>query len=196
MKEPKEIFETIYHENRWGSAESRSGNGSEMQYTAVIRHELPPLLRRLRVGSLLDIPCGDCNWMRNVDLTGIKYIGADIVPAAVEHCRQVMPDGEFRQLDLITDILPATDAVFCRDCLGHLTPEQVIAAISNIRASGAAWLITTTFPALRQNYSTGTGGWRYINPALPPYNLGQPLEIINEGWGDKSLGVWRINNEN
>lgn len=192
MKEPKEIFETIYRENRWGSAESRSGNGSEMRYTAVIRRELPLLLRRLGVTSLLDIPCGDCNWMKEVDLTGIKYIGADIVPDAVEHCRQIMPDREFLHLDLITDLLPSTDAVFCRDCLGHLTPDQVLEAICNIKYTCTGYLITTTFPGLRENYSSGTGGWRYINPAIPPYNLGEPVEIINEGWGDKSLGVWRI----
>ncbi|MFE7121789.1 hypothetical protein ACFU99_40805, partial [Streptomyces sp. NPDC057654] len=63
---------------------SRSGNGSNLTQTATLRSELPGLLARLGVRTLLDIPCGDFYWMSRLDLgtdTHISYIGADRVPA-------------------------------------------------------------------------------------------------------------------
>lgn len=76
---PAEIFEDIYQNNRWGSSESRPGSGSELRTTDTLREELPKLLRYLNVKSMLDLPCGDYNWMSEVDLGGIFYRGADIV---------------------------------------------------------------------------------------------------------------------
>ncbi len=45
-----------------------SGLGSEIDATAVLRAELPPLLARLGVTSLLDAPCGDAGWINRADL--------------------------------------------------------------------------------------------------------------------------------
>jgi hypothetical protein len=56
-----EAFRTIYEQNRWASAESRSGNGSTLAYTADLRKALAQSVARLNVGRLLDAPCGDFN---------------------------------------------------------------------------------------------------------------------------------------
>jgi hypothetical protein len=50
-----------------------------MRYTETIRQTLPALLAELRVESMLDLPCGDFNWMKQVELPVSRYIGADIV---------------------------------------------------------------------------------------------------------------------
>ncbi len=44
-----EIFEYIYRNNLWGSPESRSGLGSQIDATARLREALPPLLKHLGV---------------------------------------------------------------------------------------------------------------------------------------------------
>ena len=64
----KTAFERIYSANEWGSNESRSGLGSNLDLTHQVRRALPPLLRGLAVKSMLDAPCGDYNWMPHVDL--------------------------------------------------------------------------------------------------------------------------------
>ena len=60
----KETFTEIYTENLWASAESKSGTGSELRNTEVLRQELSVLLKKYKIQSMLDIPCGDFNWMK------------------------------------------------------------------------------------------------------------------------------------
>src|SRR4051812_28060105 len=76
----QERFERIYETNLWSDPETRSGVGSSLDSTRVLRTELPQALRKLEARVLLDVPCGDFTWMGHVDLSGIQYIGGDIVP--------------------------------------------------------------------------------------------------------------------
>jgi hypothetical protein len=76
-------FTEIYNNNGWCSPESRSGNGSELKNTIKLRSELPYLFVKYNIKSILDIPCGDFNWMKEVDLTNIEYKGADIVESLI-----------------------------------------------------------------------------------------------------------------
>lgn len=197
----RERFARIFETNLWGSDASVSGSGSAPEETRVLRSRLPPLLRRLRVTTMLDIPCGDFGWMRKVDLDGISYTGADIVPELVERNRRVYGNAwrSFAVLDLTTDSLPAVDLVFCRDCLVHLSNAHIREALRNVYASGATWLLTTTFTAHWQDGDMEDGDWRPLNLEGPPFHLPPPLALVNEGcsehdgaFADKSLGLWRI----
>jgi hypothetical protein len=49
-------------------------------------------------------------------------------------------------LDVVSSRLPAADAVMARDLFGHLDHAQVRRAISNIKTSGANWLLATHYP--------------------------------------------------
>lgn len=71
-------FTRIFRNGAWGSA-SASGTGSTLSQTKVIRKELSNLMRQIGARSLLDIPCGDFSWLREVSLNVDVYIGADIV---------------------------------------------------------------------------------------------------------------------
>jgi hypothetical protein len=115
-KRAEAVFNKAYFKNSWGSKESASGTGSEMIQTRVLIEKLPGILTDLKVGSMLDLPCGDLNWMRHVDLGDIRYIGADIVTPIIEkNIKEFAGSGrEFFRLNLITDDLPAADLVFCR----------------------------------------------------------------------------------
>src|SRR5438477_12439882 len=75
----KTTFEKIYSANVWGDRETRSGHASNSLHSRVIRTELPKLLREFSLTSMLDIPCGDFFWMRQVEMGAVKYLGADIV---------------------------------------------------------------------------------------------------------------------
>ncbi len=90
-----QLFTEIWRSNLWGADSSRSGLGSEDEATAHLRGELPLLLSRLKVRSLLDIPCGDFGWMSRTDLGLDSYIGADIVAGIVARNteRYGSPDG-------------------------------------------------------------------------------------------------------
>jgi hypothetical protein len=197
------VFGEIFRTNAWGNAQSASGTGSDLEQTRVIRRELPGLMRNLGVKSMLDLPCGDFHWMSQVDLSGIEYLGADIVDALVAN-NQALHGGaaghrEFRVLDLCADPLPPVDLLLCRDCLVHLGESDLRRALENIRRSGIAYLLTTTFPGRKGNPDIATGGWRPLNLQAPPFDFPAPLFMLEEGctedegaYADKSLGLWRV----
>src|ERR1700737_3661240 len=156
-------FRRIHETNLWGAAASTSGLGSEMDATAVLRIELPRLLQKLGVTSLLDAPCGDAGWIKKANLRG-RIIGGDIVPSLIERLQTRAAAGEirgeFHLADITRDTLPRCDAILCRDCLVHLSFANIERAVANFRRSGAAWLIATTFPEWQTNGDCEDGDWR------------------------------------
>jgi SAM-dependent methyltransferase len=195
----RERFQRIHDTNLWGAAESVSGLGSEIDATAVLRAELPDLLRRLGVRTLLDAPCGDGGWIASADL-GVRVIGVDVVPELIAMLQQRGdPNRDYSLVDITCDPLPAVDAILCRDCLVHFSFANIARAVENFRRSGASWLITTTFPEWQTNLDCEDGDWRALNFERPPFAWGAPAELLNEncmeaggGWRDKSLGAWPL----
>ncbi len=195
----RDRFQRIHDTNLWGAAESVSGLGSETDATAVLRAELPDLLRRLGVGTLLDAPCGDGGWIASADL-GVRVFGVDVVPGLIAALqRRGDIDRDYLLADITRDPLPAADAILCRDCLVHFSFANIARAVENFRRSGATWLIATTFPDWQTNTDCEDGDWRALNFVRAPFGWGAPAELLNEncmeaggGWRDKSLGVWRL----
>jgi SAM-dependent methyltransferase len=195
------VFVTVFDENHWGDQESASGAGSSLAATEVVRAELPSLLRGLGITSLLDAPCGDFNWMQHVDLQGIRYTGADVVPHLVERNAQrfASPGRQFIVRDITTEALPDADAILSRDCLVHLSYAKALAALRNFKNSGARFLLSTTYTDRSANWDIVTGSWRPLNLQLPPFSFPPPIAAINErctegdgGFDDKTLAVWRL----
>jgi hypothetical protein len=196
----QDVFIEIYRTNKWRAA-SRSGGGSGVAVTTPVREALQLLAPALGVRVLLDAPCGDHNWMRLVDLDLEAYIGVDIVPSVIEENQIKYEDSRrsFLVADIVADVLPASDLVLCRDCLVHLTDEDALATIHNIKASGARYLLATTFFAMDQNPAGSTGGWRPVNLQRPPFSFPRPLLLVPERtynpaerYSDKSLGLWPL----
>ncbi|NNE81326.1 MAG: class I SAM-dependent methyltransferase [Silicimonas sp.] len=197
---PDAVFSRIYQRNSWGDDESLSGKGSNLAVTEKLREELPGFLTKHNVSSMLDIPCGDFNWMRAVDLGDVSYIGADIVPELIEGNQKFADDThQYQILDLIKGPLPKTDLVFTRDCLVHLSTNHIKRTIETIRASGATYLMTTTFPQSGTNQDILTGEWRPISLTRPPFSFPDPIDLILEeppagkrSYPDKAMGLWRV----
>ena len=200
-KSRRRLFTRFYESNYWGDSTSVSGQGSNLEQTAALREALPSVLADLGVRSLLDVPCGDYNWIRHLDLGLDRYIGGDIVGELVDDLQTKYGDAgrEFLQMDVLKDPLPNVDAILCRDCLVHFSFRQISAAVRNLRRSGAAYLLATTFPSRTANEDIITGDWRTLNMCAPPQNWPEPIHLINEGctqsgsqFADKSIGVWEL----
>lgn len=199
--DPNVVFRKIYESNHWGSNESASGTGSELEQTATIRAEIAALCQRLGVKRILDVPCGDFNWMQHTNLDGIAYIGADIVPELIAKVKKKFGSEarDFQVINLCTDRVPKVDLVFCRDCLVHLSNSAVREALINILESGSTWLLTTTFTNRTENVDISTGNWRTINFKVVPFNFPEPEVCIVEGctehggdYADKSLALYDL----
>lgn len=195
----QDVFSEIYHSNYWSSSESVSGIGSNLEQTAHLRAMLPKVFRQLNVRTMLDVPCGDFNWMRHVDLSGIDYLGCDLVPEIVDKNQQyASPSVRFEQRNLIADPLPARDLILCRDCLVHFSFEHIAAALSNMVRSGSRFLATTTYPQKTGNRDIATGDWRALNLEAAPFRFPAPELMIVEGstegdhYSDKGLAIWNL----
>ncbi len=193
-----EIFRDIYRLNAWGSAESRSGSGSTLAYTAKLRKELPEFLGRHQVRSMVDIPCGDFNWMRRVNLSGIHYTGLDVVPELISHNEKKFgdPSRAFAVCDILSGPPPRADLIFCRDLLIHFSYEDALKALRNMVASGSTRLLTTTYRQGR-NRPEPTGGFYRINLEEDPFSLPPPEAILADGEGKgapngRVLGLWKL----
>jgi hypothetical protein len=201
MNEDDSIFSSIFRDRKWGGEESVSGPGSDLINTKRVLRELPELLHRLSIESLIDAPCGDMNWMRHLNYRWRSFLGVDIVPEIIAALRaQAWPvEFHFQVGNLVKDILPCADAVLCRDCLVHLPFSSIENAVRLFRRAGFRFLITTTFSRRQTNHDGVAGDWRPLNMALGPFFWGEPLLLLPErepGDGyefpDKSLGVWSL----
>jgi hypothetical protein len=168
-----EVFNAIYRRNKWGSPETRSGTGSERGRVRSLQRSLEFLLARLGTRSLLDAACGDFNWLREVRLSGVDYVGADIVADMVRanRARYEAPGRRFVVLDVTRDALPPVDMIMCRDGLVHLSDADLTAALGNFARSGAAYLLATDYVATEENVDILNGWWRPVNLGRPPFDL-------------------------
>jgi hypothetical protein len=197
----KSRFTGIYLNNSWGGSESLSGGGSDLAQTAQLRFELPLILKDLRVKTLLDLPCGDLNWMKSVDLGSISYTGADIVPQLISDlsARFGSSSKNFICLDATRENAGAYDAIFCRDMLVHLSYKNIIRTLNNFKNSGSRYLLTTHFTDPRPFTDLKKLGWRPINFTLEPFCFPSPIRLLDEQcseadgeFADKSIAVWRL----
>jgi len=201
FSDTENVFTKIYKSNSWKGVNSISGPGSDNTQTEHITKVLPELFCDLGIKSLLDIPCGDFNWMRNVDLSSIHYIGGDIVEEIIAKNKEQFQnkDLQFEKLNLLIDNLPKVDMIMCRDCLVHFSYKDIFVALKNICNSESTYFLSTIFTNQKSNHNIVTGEWRPLNLTLPPFNLPLPLNCINEKctegnglYSDKSLGLWKI----
>lgn len=202
MNDNKEIFTRIYKTNYWRSKESFSGPGAELRQTVIVRKELPIIVNDLNIKTILDIPCGDFNWMREINFELLmKYIGADIVGELVHSNMRKYGDDrrEFVELDIIKDNLPMSDLIFCRDCFVHFSFSDIFKAMNNIRRSKSKYLLMTTFNRENKNIDTYNAKWRPINFQISPFNFCAPIKFVDTNFTDNGrqhfgngMGLWRV----
>lgn len=196
----KDTFTSYYETNFW-NAESRSGGGSTTAQTDRVRQIIEKVVSQYRVERLVDIPCGDYFWMRNVDLGKIQYVGFDLVEEMVATNQRAFGSAQvsFQVGDLMADPLPDCDLILCRDALVHFSYDGIWSSLTTIAASSAEYLLTTTFPATKENWDIKTGQWRPLNLFIAPFNLLSPIEVFGEesteqsgAYRDKALALIRV----
>jgi hypothetical protein len=196
----RDRFELLHRLGIYHHPESMSGAASTLSETTALRNALPDLLRVYRVATVLDIPCGDFHWMKEVPMTA-DYVGGDIVPQLVERNQQLYGgrSRRFRVLDATRDALPQVDLVVCRDLLIHLSNSDCLAVLSNIRASGSRLLLTNHFATRDRNVDTLSGDFRPVNLCAEPFLLPPPQLIVNEeseladgAFTDRSMALWPV----
>ncbi|WP_428095948.1 DUF2827 family protein [Candidatus Thioglobus sp.] len=195
-KNTETVFTDIFQNNSWGVRRICFRQWLNFTRNKKVRQWLPDLIKKRAITSMLDAPCGDFNWMKQLDLADVDYIGADIVKTLVDkniknHSKNNV---SFRQMDLIVDSLPTVDLILVRDCLVHFPYEKIMQTLKNICKSKSGYLLTTTFNQRENNKDIEFGQWHPINLEAAPFSLPKPLEFLNEDSQEEN-GLGRINND-
>ena len=90
---------------------------------------------------------GDLNWIKLIDWPHpITYQAYDLVPR----------DESVIQFDLIHEVPPKADLIICAWLLNHLPHHHARAALDNLMASDAKYLIYTWWPAMADFLDIGS----------------------------------------
>ena len=183
-------FQKVFKVKEWGKkAESVSGDGSSLtsaQEEIAILHSVIGDLKFILnkpVITILDVPCGDMNWMHRFLETrdDVNYTGVDIVPEIITDLKKkfVKKSWQFVHHDIVAAPLNNYyDLIHCRHLLQHLTNRDILTALQHLSASGSRFLLTTTYPTISGNSELNPKAhsrYRLLNLGLPPFSLTQPL---------------------
>jgi SAM-dependent methyltransferase len=209
MDNHKEIFTELFNTNSWGSTESRSGMGSTLEFTENTRKMLPILWESHGIKRILDVACGDFNWMQEIVSSLDYYKGTDIVEDLIDlnKERYQQPNKiEFGYNDIINDFKSdgQFDAIIAKDVLVHFPNDVILKVLDNFKKSGIKYMFLTHFTNVEDNWDVANyGDWRPINFTEHPFSMVAPLEIIsekietyewiNEMHNDKTLSLWETN---
>lgn len=206
----QDLFKDIYDKNTWSNGESKSGDGSTISYTQGIVQKIPDLIHDLSIKTFIDCPCGDFNWMKNVQFPqNCEYIGIDIVEAMIADNECFADENHsFIVADMVSDKLPDADIIFIRDCFIHFDNALIIKTLQNIAKSNIKYIAVTNdlreerYPGKSIELDRARHGVNYeFRPncfTLPPFSLPLPMYNLDDGdsWhhynGHKAMSVWEM----
>ena len=136
-------------------------------------------------------------------MEGMRYFGIDIVPGLIEDNKQKFStsDISFICADISNATFPDADLFFCRDCLFHLSFEDIRGVLTSFCKSNLKYLMTTTHrvPYRFSNYDIATGDFRVIDLFKPPFSFPEDVLFRVDDYRPpdlpREMGVFRVPNK-
>lgn len=158
-------FTRAYETGQWHHG---SGSGSSPANTRQYRRFLAGYMAEHQIRSVLDVGCGDWQFSRLIDWTGISYYGIDVVPELV--VRNALRFGRPWIRFGIGDVLdgrplPYADLILVKDLLQHW-PDAAIQALG-VRLAGRRSLLTYDSGEWQRDIEPG--GYRRLDLAVAPF---------------------------
>ena len=196
----QDVFQDVYSSARWRHGDDSvplSGSGSTLDMSTGARAAIVDTIATLNISSMVDIPCGDLTWIRELfpyfASNGISYTGMDIVPTVIRQHQLDFPGKDFELIDYVDEI-PSTSAelLFNREALQHVNFYDVLLALHHFSLTGAKYLLTTSYEMPEQfndNMQLVDGATNtIIQLQKSPYCL-RPVNAFEDG---KSGGINRL----
>lgn len=179
----EQLFTDIYTNNTWGSKETVSGPPSSLERTSELRVSLLSLFGDLEVQSVIDIGCGDWNWMQYVDLSDISYLGVDIVQPLIESLQKkyTKPNINFQKMNVLVDPGETADLWLARDFCCFYTPKEIQQFFQKFLESQSKFLAVTSIETRTPYQETLLGSWKSLNLLAAPLELPEPMTEYKDG---------------
>ena len=162
-------------ESRKLGQESLSGPGSSVINANEVTNLIKETIKEYNIKSILDLGCGDWNWLQHIALKDIEYQGWDadmdmIIQNQFNHGKNNI---NFYVKDIVQDHYPDVDLIICRDVLFHM-PIALANHVILKSKSTCKYFISTSFRDIDDNTGIPNGlNWGYysINLNKNPFNL-------------------------
>lgn len=191
----KEFSRFGANEKALGRRESASGPGSSLEASVATRRLLRMCIDEMEVRSILDLGCGDWNWMREVSLRSqsgspVTYRGWEAEESLVSELNAEFGNETtaFSCADIVVEEFPKVDLILARDVLFHLPTEMTLRILEKVRESTGLFM-STSFPGVLENTGIESyndiddWGFYKINLNVMPFDLVENLKVsfLEEG---------------
>lgn len=173
-----EVFGGIYRDQLWGvndAGEGTSGTGSTVEATSLYRAYLQTFMKEHDIKSVVDAGCGDWEFSRTMDWTGIEYKGFDVVASVIASNTKKFTSANvhFAVANILTDELPPADLIISKHVLQHLPNADVKRFLARLGQYRHALLTDGVNPRSlsSDNPDIPIGAFRYLDPTQPPFSL-------------------------
>ena len=183
MKTNFELAKNFVKMKRRDNHESLSGPGSHLSNAKEAIELVNNTIKKYNIQSILDLGCGDFNWLKETNLKNIKYIGWDACPKMIEDNNKKYgnSDIKFFTKDIVLEDYPDVDLIMCRDVLFHMKKSISKKIINNVK-NKCKYFISTSFKNVNENSGINERldwGFYPINLDIEPFNL-KSCEIDRE----------------
>lgn len=160
-----------------------------MLYGPSRRHQqriIKECIKDISFNSVLEVGCGNgmnlVNLVRHFKIS--RFAGMDISKEALQKVKEILPSGEYYQMDVQRDFLKQNyDLILCCDTLEHL--EDDISCLINISKMADKYVLISTLTGKMRDSEIDVGHIRNYNQEdlLTKLNAAgfEPIKIIN--WG-------------
>jgi len=194
LREPKEFYSSAQWPPQY-SEKSSSGRGSYLgSSTETSLRIIQETIAKYDVRSIVDIPCGDVNWIfDSFETDSIPlYLGLDIVKEVIalnkkrfkHHKNKLFAEWDASKCEIPkyvdhhdysggAAVEKSFDLVHIRDVIQHLPIDAGVSFFCNVFKSGAKLMIATTFPDGKENGrgASGLGAFYKNNLFLSPFSF-------------------------
>jgi SAM-dependent methyltransferase len=171
-------FQAIYAKGAWGRnqfGEASSGLGSTLEFTRIYRVFLQDFLAKHDIRSVVDAGCGDWEFSRAIDWTGIDYLGLDVVPSVIAGNQRSFASAKvrFAVANIVRDPLPAADLLIVKDVLQHLSHADIARFLAQLPRYRHVLIVNDVHPdsLTAEPQDIQTGGYRPLDSTRLPHSM-------------------------
>lgn len=194
--DPSKVFSDIYREDRWKGG---SGPGSKQEFTGPYIRYIQRFIRERGIRSVVDFGCGDWQFSREIDWSGVQYRGIDAVPDMIARNREKFqaPHITFEQGNETLLKHCRADLLLIKDVLQHWPNGRIRKFLGLLRNFRYALITNCAFEHPELNQEIKIGDFRPLDLRKPPFSI-QAAEVLRfrtpehpEGFLNKLVLLWK-----
>jgi len=185
------VFNKYYSTNAWIGG--GSGSGSTAENTIAYREFLSSFLRQFEIKSVVDLGCGDWQFSRLIDWSGIDYLGIDVSEIVLKNTKTFTGSNvRFANMDALSGDLPAADLLIVKDVIQHWSNSDIAHLIPALKRYKYALITNTSHKNTKRiNENIRPGACRPVDLSAEPFNVDGSFVLAFHAGEPKTTFLWQ-----